>query len=68
MLPIQTVQIYEIQRNAERLFSHKYPWSTWSCDLSFVREMREKDDVCETKCIQCHVRRKERGIAKIRTL
>ena len=28
---------------------HKHPRPKWSCDLSVVTEMREKDDVCERR-------------------
>ena len=36
-------RMYATQRNVGRLFLHEHPWDAWSCGLSFVNEMAEKD-------------------------
>ena len=46
-------RMYETQRNAGRLFLHEHPWDAWSCGLSFVNEMAEKDGVHKTKGDLC---------------
>ena len=35
-------KMYEVQRNAGRMFVHETPWTTWSWDLSFLEELRDK--------------------------
>ena len=47
--------MYEVQRNTGRLILHEDPWITWSWDLSFVEEMRDKDDIYEAKDNVCRI-------------
>ena len=41
--------------NAGRWFLHEHPWTTWSWDVSFVKEVRDKDDVYEAKGNACPI-------------
>ena len=45
---------------AGRLFLHENPWISWSWDLSFVKEMRDKDDVHEAKGNACRFQMTDR--------
>ena len=38
-------RMYEVQRDAGRLFLHEHPWTTWSWDISSVTELKDKDDL-----------------------
>ena len=38
-------RMYEIQRNAGRLFLYENLWDRWSRGLSFVNEVAERDDL-----------------------
>ena len=46
-------KVYDVQRDAGRLFLHEDSRMSWSWDLSFVKEMRDNDDVYEAQGSMC---------------